>query len=146
MQEEQRNRRKDYSVFNLKNLFTHMLHISGQVNKSVINFNSILDLDIEEKEKKWRQDVLRNEIQNEENRLARVIDTTRNNLLAVNDVLEPEVVKQIEGVCMYLSEAKLQESSLDVIHFPKYRTSKKKIKYVIEKLNTYTIDSHSFEL
>ncbi|WP_316505951.1 hypothetical protein [Nitrosopumilus sp.] len=144
MQEEQRNRRKDYSVFNLKNLFTHMLHILGQVNKSVINFNSTLDLDMEQKEKKWRQEVLRNEIQNEENRLARVIDTTRNNLLSVNDVLEPEVVNQIEGVCMYISEIKLQESSFDIIHFPKYQTSKKKIKYVIEKLNTYTIESHSF--
>ena len=144
MQEEQRNRRKDYSVFNLKNLFTHMLHILGQVNKSVLNFNSITDLDIEQKEKEWRQKVLRNEIQNEENRLARVIDTTRNNLLAVNDVLEPDVVNQIEGVCMYLSEIKLEGSSFDIIHFPKYHTSKKKIKYVIEKLNTYTIESHSF--
>ncbi len=144
IQEEQRNRRKDYSVFNLKNLFTHMLHILGQVNKSVLNFNSTLDLNIEQKEKEWRQEILRNEIQNEENRLARVIDTTRNNLLAVNDVLEPEVVNQIEGVCMYLSEIKLQELSFDLIHFPKYHTSKKKIKYVIEKLNTYTIESHSF--
>ena len=143
MQEEQRNRRKDYSVFNLKNMFTHMLHILGQVNKSVINFNSTFDLDIEQKEKEWRQ-VLRNEIQNEESRLARIIDATRNNLLAANDVLEPEVVNQIEGVCMYLSEIKLQESSFDIIHFPKYQISKKKIKYVIEKLNTYTIESHSF--
>ena len=144
MQEEQRNRRKDYAVFNLKNLFTHVLHILGQVNKSVLNFNSTFDLDIEQKEKKWRQEILHNEIQNEENRLAHVIDTTRNNLLAVNDVLEPEVVKQIEGVCMYLSEIKLQESSFDLIHFPKYQISKKKIKYVIEKLNTYNVKSHSF--
>lgn len=144
MQEEQRNRRKDYSVFNLKNLFTHMLHILGQVNKSVVNFNSTFELDIEQKEKEWRQEKLRNEIQNEENRLGRVIDTTRNNLLAVNDVLEPEVVNQIEGVCMYLSEIKLEESSSGIIYFPKYQTSKKKIKYVIEKLNTYTIESHSF--
>lgn len=144
MQEEQRNHRKDYSVFNLKNLFTHMLHILGQVNKSVLNFNSTFDLDMGQKEKEWRQEVLRNEIQSEENRLARTIDTTRNNLLAVNDVLEPNVVNQIEGVCMYLSEIKLQESSFNIIHFPKYHTSKKKIKYVIEKLNTYTIESHSF--
>ncbi len=144
MQEDQRNHRKDYSVFNLKNLFTHMLHILGQVNKSVSNFNSTFELDIDEKEKEWRQKVLRNEIQNEENRLARVIDTTRNNLLGVNDVLEPDVVNQIEGVCMYLSEIKIQESSLSTIDFPKYQTSKKKIKYVIEKLSTYTIESHSF--
>ena len=104
----------------------------------------MLDVDIEQKEKEWRQEVLHNEIQNEESRLARIIDATRNNLLAVNDVLEPEVVNQIEGVCMYLSEIKLQESSFDIIHFPKYQISKKKIKYVIEKLNTYTIESHSF--
>ena len=144
MQEEQRNRRKDYSVFNLKNLFTHMLHILGQVNKSALNFNSIFDQDIDQKEKQWRQEILRKEIQNEENRLARVIDTTRNNLLAVNDVLEPEIVNQIEGVCMYLSEIKLEDSSFNRISFPKYQTSKKKIKYVIEKLNTYTTESHSF--
>ena len=144
MQEEQRNRRKDYSVFNLKHLFTHMLHILGQLNKSVSNFNSTFDLDIEHKEKEWRKEVLCKEIQNEENRLARVIDTIRNNLLAVNDVLEPDVVTQIEGVCMYLSEIKLQESSFNIINFPKYYTSKKKIKYVIEKLNSYTVESHSF--
>ncbi len=144
IQEEQRNRRKDYAVFNLKNLFTHMAHILGQVNKSVSNFNSILDLDIEQKEKEWRQAILQNEIQKEEDRLTRVIDTTRNNLLAVNDVLEPDVVNQIEGLCMYLSEIKIQESTHNKIDFPKYQISKKKIKYVIEKLNTYTIESHSF--
>ena len=76
IQEEQRNRRKDYSVFNLKKLFTHMLHILGQVKKSVLNFNSTFDLDIKEKE--WRQEVLRNEIQSEENKLAWIIDTARN--------------------------------------------------------------------
>jgi len=55
-----------------------MLHILGQVNKSVLNFNSTFDLDIEQKEKEWRQEVLRNEIQSEENKLARIIDTARN--------------------------------------------------------------------
>ena len=144
MQEEQRNRRKDYAVFNLKSLFTHMIHILGQVNKSVLNFNSTLDLDIEQKEKQWRQTILQNEIQREEDRLTRVVDTTRNNLLAVNDVLEPDVANQIEGLCMYLSEIKIQESIHDQIDFPKYHISKKKIKYVIEKLNTYNIESHSF--
>ena len=59
-------------------------------------------------------------------------------------MLEPEIVNQIEGVCMYLSEIKLEDSSFNRISFPKYQTSKKKIKYVIEKLNTYTIESHSF--
>ena len=144
MQEEQRNRRKDYAVFNLKSLFTHMLHILGQVNKSVSNFNSILDLDIEQNEKEWRQTTLQNEIKKEDDRLTQVVDTTRNNLLAVNDVLEPDVVNQIEGLCMYLSEIKIQESHHDKIDFPKYDISKKKIKYVIEKLNTYAVESHSF--
>ena len=144
MQEEQRNRRKDYAVFNLKSLFTHMLHILGQVNKSVSNFNSIIDLDIEQNEKEWRQTTLQNEIKKEEERLTRIVDTTRNNLLAVNDVLEPDVANQIEGLCMYLSEIKIQESHQDKIGFPKYDISKKKIKYVIEKLNTYAIESHSF--
>ena len=144
MQEEQRNRRKDYSVFNLKNLFTHMLHILGQVNKSVSNFNSFIDSDMEKKEIGWRQQLMLNEIHNEENRLARVINTTRNNLLSVNDVLEPDIVNQIEGVCMYLSEIKIQETPHSPLAFPKYETSKKKIKYVIEKLNTYTVERHSF--
>ena len=144
MQEEQRNRRKDYAVFNLKSLFTHMMHILGQVNKSVSNFNSTLDLDIEQKEKTWRHTILHNEIQKEEDRLTRVVETTRNNLLAVNDVLEPDVVNQIEGLCMYLSEIKIRESTHNKIDFPKYQISKKKIKYVIEKLNTYNIESHSF--
>ena len=144
MQEEQRNRRKDYSVFNLKNLFTHMLHILGQVNKSVSNFNSFIDSDMDTNEIGWRQQMMRNEIHNEENRLARVINTTRNNLLAVNDVLEPDIVNQIEGVCMYLSEIKIQETPHSPLEFPKYDTSKKKIKYVIEKLNTYTVETHSF--
>ena len=144
MQEEQRNRRKDYSVFNLKNLFTHMLHILGQVNKSVSNFNSCVDSDIGKSEIERRQQMMRNEIHNEENRLARVINTTRNNLLSVNDVLEPDIVNQIEGVCMYLSEIKIQETPHSPLEFPKYETSKKKIKYVIEKLNTYTVETHSF--
>ena len=60
-------------------------------------------------------------------------------------MIEPDVVNQIEGVCTYLSEIYAIESLDGVMTLPKYLISKKKIRYVIEKLSTYTVESHFFK-
>ena len=144
MQEIQRNRRKDFAVFNLKNLFNHLLHVEGQVNKSVLIFNTNLVRESNRDRREWKRRVLVDEIHGEELRVARIINSIRNNLLAANDVLEPDVVNQIEGICTYLSELYAIERLDGVMTLPKYNISKKKIWYMIEMLDSYRVESHLF--
>lgn len=144
MQEVQRNQRKDFAVFNLKNLFNTLLHVMGQVNKSTFNFNETMARETNREKRELNRSIIIGEIKGEEERVARIINSIRNNLLAANDVLEPDVANQIEGVCTYLSEIYSIETLDGVMTLPKYQTSKKKIRYIIEKLSTYTVESHLF--
>jgi hypothetical protein len=144
-QELQRNRRKDFAVFNLKNLFNTLLHVMGQVNKSTLNFNETMQQESNREQRGLKRSIILGEIKGEEERVARIINSVRNNLLSANDVIEPDVVNQIEGVCTYLSEIYAIETLDGVMNLPKYLISKKKIRYVIEKLSTYTVESHSFK-
>ena len=143
-QEIQRNRRKDFAVFNLKNLFNHLLHVEGQVNKSVWIFNKNMVTESNTDRREWKRRIIVDEIHGEESRVARIINSIRNNLLAANDVLEPDVVNQIEGVCTYLGELYAIERLDGVMTMPKYQISKKKIGYTIEMLDSYKVESHLF--
>ncbi|MHA2389695.1 MAG: hypothetical protein ACXACW_13330 [Candidatus Hodarchaeales archaeon] len=144
-QELQRNRRKDFAVFNLKNLFNTLLHVMGQVNKSTFNFNETMQQETNREQRVLKRSIILGEIKGEEERVARIINSIRSNLLAANDVIEPDVVNQIEGICTYLSEIYAIESLDGVMTLPKYHVSKKKIGYVIEKLSTYTVEYHAFK-
>ncbi len=94
--------------------------------------------------REWKRRIIVDEIHGEESRVARIINSIRNNLLAANDVLEPDVVNQIEGVCTYLGELYAIERLDGVMTMPKYEISKKKIWYIIEMLDLYQVESHSF--
>ena len=145
LEEAKRNRRKDYSVFNLKSLFNNLLHVMGQVNKSTMTFNETMERETNREQREWKRGVILSEIKGEEARVARIINAIRGNLLAANDVLEPEVVNQVDGICTYLSEIYAIESLDGVMTLPKYQVSKIKIRYVIEKLSQYDVESHSFK-
>ena len=144
MQEIQRNRRKDFGVFNLKNLFNTLLHVEGQVNKSVLIFNKTMVRESNLDQREFKRRILVDEIHSEELRVTRIINSIRNNLLAANDVLEPDVVNQIEGVCTYLSELYAIERLDGVMTLPKFQISKKKIGYTIDMLGSYDVESHLF--
>ena len=146
MQEIQRNRRKDFGVFNLKNLFNTLFHVEGQVNKSVLIFNQTMLKESNLDQREFKRRILVDEIHSEELRVTRIINSIRSNLLAANDVLEPEVVNQIEGVCTYLSELYAIERLDGVMTLPKFQISKKKIGYTIDMLGTYNVESHLFNL
>ena len=146
MQVVQRNRRKDFAVFNLKNLFNTLFHVEGQVFKSVLIFNKTMMKEANLDQREWKRRILVDEIKNEELRVTRIINSIRSNLLAANDVLEPEVVIQIEGVCTYLSELYAIERLDGVMTIPKFKISKRKIKYTIDMLGTYSVVSHLFDL
>ena len=145
MQEIQRNRRKDFAVFNLKNLFNTLRHVEGQVNKSVLIFNRTMVSESNVESREWKRRILVDEIHSEELRVTRIINSIRNNLLAANDVLEPDVVNQIEGVCTYLSELYAIEKLDGVMTLPKFQISKKKIGYTIDMLGSYSVKSHLFD-
>ena len=146
MQEVQRDRRKDFAVFNLKNLFNTLHHVEGQVFKSVLVFNKTMMKEANLDQRDWKRRILVDEIHAEELRVTRIINSIRNNLLAANDVLEPEVVIQIEGVCTYLSELYAVERLDGVMTIPKFKISKRKIGYTIDMLGTYSVASHLFDL
>ena len=145
LEETKRNRRKDYSVFNLKGLFNNLLHVIGQVNKSTMTFNETMKRETNREQREWKRSIILSEIKGEEARVARIINAIRGNLLAANDVLEPDVVNQVDGICTYLGEIHALESSDGVMTLPKYLVSKRKIRYVIEKLSQYDVESHSFK-
>lgn len=145
LEETKRNRRKDYSVYNLKGLFNNLLHVIGQVNKSTMTFNETMKRETNREQREWKRGIILSEIKGEEARVARIINAIRGNLLAANDVLEPDVVNQVDGICTYLGEIHALESSDGVMTLPKYQISKRKIRYVKEKLSQYDVESHSFK-
>lgn len=144
-EETKRNTRKDYSVFNLKNLFNNLLHVIGQVNKSTMRFNETMERETNREQREWKRGIILSEIKGDEARVARIINAIRSNLLSANDVLEPDVVNQVEGICTYLSEIYALESLDGVMTLPKYQISKRKIRYVMEKLSQYDVEFHSFK-
>ncbi|MDH3853591.1 MAG: hypothetical protein OES23_03980, partial [Nitrosopumilus sp.] len=81
LEETKRNRRKDYSVFNLKGLFNNLLHVIGQVNKSTMTFNETMKRETNREQREWKRGIILSEIKGEEARVARIINAIRGNLL-----------------------------------------------------------------
>lgn len=65
-------------------------------------------------------------------------------MVAVNDVLEPEVVNRVDGVCNFIGELSVQENPDGIMEFPKISVSKIKIQYLLEILKTYSVATRSF--
>ena len=139
-----RIRRKDYAVRHLKNLFNTLLYTAGIINKSTSNFNDALASETRREERLWIRGLMLSELRSEEAKMGRVLISIRNNLIGANDVLEPEIVDQVDGICTFVGEISAIEHKDGTMFYPKYVVSKTKIKLMLDKLQTYSNITHTF--
>ncbi len=144
-QESMRLRRKDYSAQHLKNLFNTLLFTIGVINKSTSNFNLALASETRKDERIYLREKMLSEIRSNEVQMGRVLQLIRNTIIASNDILEPDIIDQIDGVCTFIGELSAMEARDGTMVFPKYEVCKTKTRLLIEKLQSYSNDTHSFE-
>lgn len=140
-----KNRRKDYSVNHLKNLLTLVIFDISMLRGSLNRYNDAIKIQDESDNKKlWLQSTNLSKVRADEAKLGRVLQSVRSILVAANDVLEPEIVDRIEGVCNYIGELSTEENQDGTIEFPKINVSKIKVQYLLDLLKTYSTTSRLF--
>jgi len=144
-QENMRLRRKDYAAQHLKNLFNTLLFTIGVTNKSTSNFNLALATETRKDERQYLREKMLAELRADEVQMGRVLQLIRNTIIASNDILEPDVIDQIDGVCTFIGELSSIEQRDGTMVYPKYQVCKTKTRLLIEKLQSYSNDTHSFE-
>jgi len=143
-QEALRNRRMDYAARHLKQLFQLTLFTMSATKRSVSHYNLTVGLTDDEKPR-WMQSVTLSELRRDEAKLGRVLQSVRSMLAAANDVLDPDVVSRVEGVCNYLGEISVEQQADGTMEFPKYDVCRMKVMYLIELLQTYSRETRSFK-
>ena len=144
-QESMRLRRKDYAAQHLKNLFNTLLFTIGVINKSTSNFNLALASETRRDERQYLREKMLAELRSDEVQMGRVLQLIRNTIIASNDILEPDIIDQIDGVCTFIGELSAIEERDGTMVFPKYVVCKTKTKLIIGKLQTYSNETHLFE-
>ena len=144
-QENMRLRRKDYAAQHLKNLFNTLLFTIGVINKSTSNFNLALASETRRDERIYLREKMLAELRSDEVQMGRVLQLIRNTIIASNDILEPDIINQIDGVCTFIGELSAIEERDGTMVFPKYVVCKTKTKLIIGKLQTYSNETHLFE-
>lgn len=148
--EHHNKKRRDFAIFHLKSQATAMLFNLGRIKKTVSFYNNAVkspyqSLTVEEKERTWKMRTLNERIKFEQDKLARLLDVIRSTLVGAQDVMEPEVVGQIDGVITFVGEMIIKEKPDLTMEFVKYGVSKRKVTYLLEKLKAYSADSHEFK-
>jgi len=144
-QESMRLRRKDYAAQHLKNLFNTLLFTIGVINKSTSNFNQTLASETRRDERQYLREKMLAELRSDEVQMGRVLQLIRNTIIASNDILEPNIIDQIDGVCTFIGELSATEQRDGTMAFPKYVVCKTKTRLLLEILQTYSNDTHLFE-
>jgi len=144
-QESMRLRRKDYAAQHLKNLFNTLLFTIGVINKSTSNFNLALASETRRDERQYLREKMLAELRSDEVQMGRVLQLIRNTIIASNDILEPDIIDQIDGVCTFIGELSAIEERDGTMVFPKYDVCKTKTRLLIGNLQTYSNETHLFE-
>ena len=139
-----RNRRKDYAVNHLRNLLTLVIFDISMLRGSLNRYNNAIKTQDDDAKKLWLQSTNLSKVRADEAKLGRVLQSVRNILVAANDVLEPEIVDRIEGVCNYIGELSTEENQNGIIEFPKMNVSKIKVQYLLDLIKTYSVTTRSF--
>ena len=127
-----------------------MLFNLGRIKKLAEFYNGAVKSDyhpltLEEKERNWKIRTLNERVKFEEEKLGRLLDVVRSTLVGAQDVLEPEVVMQTDGVITFVGEMVIEEQQDGMMEFVKYSVSKKKVLYLLEKLKSYSTVMHTFK-
>jgi hypothetical protein len=139
-----RNRRKDYGVGHLKNLLSLLFFTMNLLKGSLAHYNRAAKLSDDDR-KLWLQSTYLSRVRADEAKMGRILISVRNILVAANDVLEPELVRRIEGVCNFIGELSAEENQDGTMDFAKMSVSRIKVQYLLEVLNTYSVTTHSLE-
>lgn len=107
-EQNMRDRRKDYAVSHMKNLLSLLFFNMNLIKGSLTHYNMAVNLS-DENRKLWLQSAYLSRLRADEAKLGRILISVRNILVAANDVLEPEVVNRIEGVCNFIGELSSEE-------------------------------------
>ena len=134
----------DYAARHLKDLFHLTLFTMSVTKRSIAHYNLTVGLTDDEKPR-WMQSVTLSELRRDEAKLSRVLQSVRSILTATNDVLDPDVVSRVEGVCNYLGEISVEQKADGTMEFPKYDVCRMKVTYLIELLQTYSRETRSFK-
>ena len=134
----------DYAAQHLKHLFQLTLFTMSVTKRSISHYNLTVGLTDDEKPR-WMQSVTLSELRRDEAKLGRVLQSVRSILTAANDVLDPDVVSRVEGVCNYLGEISVEQKADGKMEFPKYDVCRVKVTYLIELLQTYSRETRSFK-
>lgn len=143
-EQDMRNRRKDYTVSHMKNLLSLLFFNMNLIKGSLTHYNMAVNLS-DENGKLYLQATYLSRVRADESKLGRILISIRNILVAANDVLEPEVVNRIEGVCNFIGELTSEENQDGTMVFPKMNVSKIKVGYLLEVLKTYSVTTRSFQ-
>lgn len=143
-QEALRNRRMDYAAQHLKQLFQLTLFTMSVTKRSLAHYNLTVGLPDDEKPL-WMRSVTLSELRRDEAKLGRVLQSVRSLLTAANDVLDPDMVNRVDGVCNYLGEISVEQNADGTMEFPKYDVCRMKVNYLIELLQTYSRETRSFK-
>lgn len=143
-QEALRHKRMDYAVKQLKQLFQLTLFTMSVTKRSISHYNLTVGLTDDEKPE-WMRSVTLSELRRDESKLGRVLQSVRSILTAANDVLDPDMVNRVDGVCNYLGEISVEQQADGTMEFPKYDVCRMKVNYLIELLQTYSRETRSFK-
>jgi hypothetical protein len=134
----------DYAAKQLKQLFQLTLFTMSVTKRSIAHYNLTVGLKDDEKPM-WMQSVTLSELRRDESKLGRVLQSVRSILTAANDVLDPDMVNRVDGVCNYLGEISVEQKADGTMEFPKYDVCRMKVNYLIELLQTYSRETRSFK-
>ena len=134
----------DYAAVHLKQLFQLTLFTMSVTKRSIAHYNLTVGLKDDEKPL-WMQSVNLSELRRDEAKLGRVLQSVRSLLTAANDVLYPDMMNRVDGVCNYLGEISVEQQADGTMEFPKYDVCKMKVNYLIELLQTYSRETRTFK-
>lgn len=136
-------RRKDYSVEHLKSMLNLVIFAMSMMRGSITHYNAANMLKDKE-DQKWIQSTTLLQLKGEEGKLGRILQNVRTILVASNDVLEPDVVNRIWGVCNYVVGIEVQQKEDGSMVYPKYNVCRLKLTYLLQFLQTYSQANHAF--
>lgn len=136
-------RREDYAVEHLKSMLNLILFAMSMMRGSITRYNTARMMKDKE-DQKWIQSTTLSQLRGEEGKLGRILQNVRTILVSTNDVLDPNVVNRIWGVCNYVVGIEVQQKEDGTMEYPKYNVCRVKVRYLLEFLQTYSQADHSF--
>jgi len=133
-EQELKQRRQNYSIGHLRNLLNLILFTMSVIKRSINQYNSALS-EKDSGKQLWIQSNTLSKLRADEAKLGRLLQSVRNLMVASNDVLEPELVNRVEGVCNFIGEISVEETPDTTMQFPKYQVCRTKVQYLLELLN-----------